>query len=236
MLADAQPIPPQHLHPLARQLLERLSGHPAAAEIVIGGGVALAHYIDYRDTVDLDAWWREKRSVQAIGFIEEAFADVAAKHGCALHHRGWGDTDSFELVAVDRTVFSFQISERSHYLAEPIKAAWPPVLIETLADNLASKLTALVQRGAPRDFVDIYEAVHRGLIDPETCWQLWQRKNVSVALGEAKRKVMARLEHLEVSRPLESIQDSKQLARAQAVRRWYRDVFTTPNESSEAVP
>jgi len=47
-------------------LLESLTGQSEAAEIVIGGGVALSHYLQYRDTVDLDAWWRAEPRADAL--------------------------------------------------------------------------------------------------------------------------------------------------------------------------
>jgi hypothetical protein len=51
-MSSPRPQPPDNLHPFSRELLESLTGHSEAAEIVIGGGVALSHYLQYRDTVD----------------------------------------------------------------------------------------------------------------------------------------------------------------------------------------
>ncbi len=41
-----QPKPPKNLHPLSSELLDALAGHEEAAEIVLGGGVALSPYLD----------------------------------------------------------------------------------------------------------------------------------------------------------------------------------------------
>lgn len=47
------PTPPASLGTYARGVLDYLAGYEAASDIVIGGGIALAHYLDYRDTFDL---------------------------------------------------------------------------------------------------------------------------------------------------------------------------------------
>ena len=67
-MSSPRPQPPDNLHPFSRELLESLTGHSEAAEIVIGGGVALSHYLQYRDTVDLDAWWRAEPRAEALVF------------------------------------------------------------------------------------------------------------------------------------------------------------------------
>jgi hypothetical protein len=57
-LYQMAPQRPSNLHPLTEELLDRLKEHPEASEIVIGGGVALSHYSEHRNTFDLDAWWK----------------------------------------------------------------------------------------------------------------------------------------------------------------------------------
>ena len=47
-MPDRRPQAPKNLNPFSRELLESMAGHPEAAEIVIGGGVALSHYLEYR--------------------------------------------------------------------------------------------------------------------------------------------------------------------------------------------
>jgi hypothetical protein len=55
-----QPRPPRRLNEFAARILERLRGQPAAAHIIIGGGVALQHYCP--------SWslWRQKNPDQNI--------------------------------------------------------------------------------------------------------------------------------------------------------------------------
>jgi hypothetical protein len=124
-------------------------------------------------------------------------------------------------------VFSFQISKRTLYLDSVIPAQWRPLWIETLRDNIASKMTALVRRGAPRDFSDIYELVNAGVCRSDECWHLHTLKNPDVTVDEAKRKVLARLEMIAVARPLETIQPTAARGRATLVRDWYRVHFCT---------
>lgn len=41
-----EPKVPENLNPMAREILDRLKGRPEAHAIVLGGGVALQHYLD----------------------------------------------------------------------------------------------------------------------------------------------------------------------------------------------
>jgi len=227
-MLEIKPKPPQNLHPLSRQLLESLAGHAGAAEIVIGGGVALSHYLEYRDTVDLDAWWRTVPRSEVLAFLETAMQALADKRGFDYRRRTWGDTESLELLRGGQKQFSFLISHRTLYLDEAIPAEWRPIWIETLRDNVASKMTALVQRGAPRDFTDIHQLCKAGIVSTSDCWQWWSAKNPGIPVDEAKRKVITRLAMIETSRPLETIQPAEARNRAALVRAWYRDHFSNP--------
>jgi hypothetical protein len=226
-MPSPQPHPPDNLHPLSRQLLESLAGHEVAAEIVIGGGVALSHYLQYRDTVDLDAWWRTEPRPDVLELLESAMQALAARHGLDYRRRSWGETESLELLQGGRKQFSFQISRRTIALDDAIPSAWQPVRIETLRDNVASKMTALVQRGAPRDFLDIYQVCTRGVSSMAECWTWFLEKNPGVTVDEAKRKIIARLAMIETTRPLETIEAGTAREHATCVRDWYHRVFAT---------
>lgn len=156
------PKPPGNLHPLSRELLESLAGHAEAAEIVIGGGVALSHYLEYRPTVDLDAWWHGEPRADVVAFLEAAMQTLASRHGFDYRRRSWGETESLELLRGSQQQSSFQISRRT------------------------------------------------------------------LALDEAKRKIIARLAMIEASRPLETIQPGEARDRAARVREWYSGVFAAP--------
>ena len=56
-IRNPDPEVPANLDPLAREVLEGLRGHAAAEAIVLGGGVALQHYCEFRTTLDIDARW-----------------------------------------------------------------------------------------------------------------------------------------------------------------------------------
>jgi hypothetical protein len=101
-------------------------------------------------------------------------------------------------------------------------------MIETLHDNVASKMTALVERGAPRDLRDIHELCTRGLISADECWSLYTRKNPDQNRSVGADKVLFSLERLELQRPLEAISDASSRQRAARLRAWYREVFCRP--------
>lgn len=225
-MASPQPQPPDNLHPLSRELLESLVGHAEAAEIVIGGGVALSHYLPYRDTVDLDAWWRTEPRADVLTLLESVMQSLAARHGLEYRRRSWSETESLELLQGGRKQFSFQIARRTLALDDAIPSAWQPVRVETLRDNVASKMTALVQRGAPRDFLDIYQLCTRGVSSMAECWTWFVEKNPGVTADEAKRKIIARLAMIETTRPIETIEPGTAREHATRVRDWYHHVFT----------
>jgi hypothetical protein len=222
------PEPPGNLHPLSRELLESLAGHPEAAEIVISGGVALTHYLEYRPTVDLDAWWRGEPRADVLAFVEAAMQAIASRHGFEYRRRSWGETESLELLQGTQKQYSFQIRRRTLALDEPLPSQWKPVSIETLRDNVASKMTALVQRGAPRDFLDIYQLCTRDVMSMADCWRAFTENGLGIDIDEAKRKIIARLAMIEASRPLQTIQPGDARDQAARVREWYYRVFAVP--------
>ena len=152
-------------------------------------------------------------------------AAVAKRHGLEFGVRTWRETESYELKSGAKKLFSFQISERSIQLDEPLESPWPPVKIETFRDNLGSKMSALVDRGAPRDFLDVYELVTRGFSSPQSSWDLWCQKNPGKNVDGARLQVLHHLEAIEARRPLEGIEDTEQRERAKALRDWVREVF-----------
>lgn len=219
---------PAAIDPRAEKVLRLLAGKPEAAEIVLGGYFALRHYTDYRQTHDIDAWWKTRAHPDAEALIREAMRHVADDEGYELKERKFGETVSFELARQGRKEFSFQIAVRSIGLEEPDTSAWPPVLIETLTDNVASKMTALVDRGAPRDFTDIKHVVDEGLITVDGALDLWCRKNPGGDREAAKQKVALHLAGIEGRRPLDSIRDPVERERARATRDWFKREFLKP--------
>lgn len=119
-----QPRRPEHLDPFAAAFLERLQDRPEAEQFVLGGYFALKHYLDYRDTADVDAWWRTRESQPALDVAREAFTNAARTFGYSVHERAWGETHSIEAYDGDRKVFSFQVAVRSVELEAPVPSPW----------------------------------------------------------------------------------------------------------------
>jgi Nucleotidyl transferase AbiEii toxin, Type IV TA system len=160
---SVEPKKPQHLAPFAAAFLQRLQDRPEAEQFVLGGYFALKHYLDYRETGDVDAWWRSREDPRALAAAREIFRETAADFGYSVRERAWGETVSIEALDDEgHKMFSFQIAVRSIQIDEPIASPWGRLPIETLDDNVASKMQALVARGAPRDFVDIYRTASHG--------------------------------------------------------------------------
>jgi hypothetical protein len=216
---------PRQLDSLAERVLSLLSGRPEAGEIVLGGYLALQHYLDYRQSHDIDAWWKTRADPGAEGLIRAVMQEVAAEASMELLERRFGDTLSFELAQDGRRRFSFQIATRSIAVEEPQPSPWPPLRIETLPDNVGAKMNALVNRGAPRDFLDIHAVVVAGLLTTARCWDLWQAKNPAGSVDDARRNVLLHLASLDARRPLESIPDPAARERARQIRTWFRDAF-----------
>ncbi len=219
-MQQLQPTPPRELNALAAEVLSKLRGQPGAEHLIIGGGVALQHYCPHRPTVDLDGWWRDRARHETEVLLEGVLCAMAQAHGLTYQRRAFGDTQSFELVQGGQKVFTVQIALRSVALDEPLPSAWTPVLIETFRDNLGAKMNALVGRGAPRDFTDVFEVCYRGLATPEDCWSLWQQKNPDQEVSAARSRVLLHLEQIAARRPLNSLADPAERKRAQRLRAW----------------
>ncbi len=103
------------------------------------------------------------------------------------------------------------------------------MLLDSFRDLLAAKMVALVERGAPRDFRDIYAICEAGLSDPRLCWSLWQqRRRLSgddTAAGRARLAILTHLERIELHRPLDVIPDAKEREQAGTLRAWFRGRF-----------
>jgi hypothetical protein len=102
---------------------------------------------------------------------------------------------------------------------------WGAFPIEKLEQNVASKMVALVHRGAPRDFVNIKRVVDSGVFTVQRCWELWTAKSPDTAAFHARLLVKIRLKTIELRMPLDSL-PAEHRSEAAGLRAWYRDVFT----------
>jgi hypothetical protein len=227
-MKNIQPQQPSHLSPYARACLDALVKASLADRISLGGALGLFHYLDYRPTHDVDAWWSEsvtQEQKQAVLRLLEATLSAFGN----VRVRSWGDVDSMELSQEGKTVFSFQIARRSARLEESVSAGWIDVPLDSLVDLAASKMVALVERGAPRDFLDIFNVCQAGLFSIADCWALWRRRQMlagsDVEASRARLAIETHLERIALHRPLEQITDLAQRNQARQLRDWFLNEF-----------
>lgn len=229
LLKDITPTRPPGLDPLAVEILERLREWPEANDVVLGGHLALKHYLDYRTTHDIDAWWAQESTLTsqrtALERLRDIVKTVAAERGLTFAERVTRSMTSLEMQRDAKTVFSVQIADRDVELASPVPGPWHPVRIESLRDNIASKLTALVERGAPRDFTDIHAVIAANILSIDEAWALWQQRNPRLDLEQAKAQVLKHLESIAARRPLDALTPEQRETVGEA-RRWVREELT----------
>ncbi len=219
-----EPVRPSHLSEYAEKTLAALAAAGLGHAISVGGALGLLHYLDYRTTHDVDAWWApatltedRERVLATIEAALQPFGEVRA--------RKWGEVVSLELKKDGKTVFSFQIASRSAQLQPPTSLPWSDVSLDSLPDLVASKMVALVERGAPRDFRDIYIVCRAGLMTPAECWMRWRQRQEKAGSDidphRARLAIETHLTRISQHRPLEAIADPDQRAEAGAVRSWF---------------
>lgn len=227
-MKNISPRQPSRLSPYVRTCLDALVKANLAKRISLGGALGLFHYLDYRPTHDVDAWWSEALTEAQRQEVTRTLEQVLAAHG-DVRVRAWGDVASVELLQGGKTVFSFQIAARSARLEETTSAGWVDVPLDSLSDLVASKMVALVERGAPRDFLDIFTVCQAGVLSASECWALWQRRQSLAGsdtdASRARLAIETHLERIALHRPIDQIADSAQREQAQQVRDWYFNDF-----------
>jgi hypothetical protein len=208
--------------------LEALVDHGLGDRIILGGAFGLLHYLDYRPTHHGRVWWDASATARQKQNVIDAIESALRPYG-QVRRRTWGDVVSIELMRADRTIFSFRIAQRSVQLQTPDSAPWIDLALDSFPDLLASKMVALVERGAPRDFRDIYALCRAGLTTPQYCWELWrQRQELAGSDRETDRARLAIETHLTriaLHCPLERIRDAEQRSEAKQTRAWFREDF-----------
>lgn len=222
------PERPVHFPEYGAICLEALARAGLGTRISLGGASGLLHYLDYRPTYDVDAWWAPGISPddrdQVIAVVRAALQPFGE-----VRTRAWGDVVSMELLQGGQAVFTFQIASRTAQLEPSRPAPWVDVLLDSLPDLIASKMVALVERGAPRDFRDIYTLCQAGLTTPEECWSLWRRRQEAAHsdtdFQRARLAVETHLSRIAQHRPLETIPDPQRRAEAARLRQWFHTEF-----------
>ena len=114
-------------------------------------------------------------------------------------------------------------------IGEPSRAGWIDVPLDSFADLLGSKMVALVERGAPRDFRDIFAVCQAGMSTPSDCWRLWALRQRAAGsdddLVRARLAVESHLARITAHRPLDRIQDDQGRAEAKRLRDWFTKDF-----------
>lgn len=225
----SQPQRPSHVSEYAQTCLAALAASGYGQRLSLGGAFGLAHYFEYRPTRDIDAWWIEpvngaerQQIIQTLENALKLFGEVRT--------RAWGDVVSVELAPAQKTIFSFQIARRSAELRSPTVGLWPGGIgVDSFDDLLASKMTALVERGAPRDFRDIYALCHNGYCDLTGCWSVWETRqklvNAETDRQRATAAICAHLARLAQARPLTQIADLAERTAAEKLREWFKTEF-----------
>lgn len=220
-----QPTRPQHLPDFAELCLDALAARGLGHKISLGGALGLLHYLDYRSTHDVDAWWEASASEEDRKEVADVLRATLAATG-EVRIRTWGEVVSIELKRGGRKIFSFQVAHRAARLEPSARAPWTDVLLDSFDDLVANKMVALVERGAPRDFRDIYALCQAGLVTPAVCWQLWQRRQQLAENDTDPRRarlaVETHLSRIVRHRPLNLIPDPAQRAEAEQARIWYK--------------
>jgi len=219
---------PAHLSVYMQTCLNALADQGLGEAISVGGGLGLLHYFDYRTTHDVDAWWTDSATQPVRTEVIRVLETTLAPYG-KIKTRTWGDVVSVELAVEGQVVFSFQIAARDAQLEPSVKLPWTDVWLDSLADLVASKMVALIERGAPRDFRDIYAVCQAGLTTPEQCWALWRRRQQLAGSdtdqARARLAIETHLTRIEQHRPLSHIEDASARTQAELVRQWFREVF-----------
>lgn len=222
------PRHPVHLSVYMQACLNALADQGLGEAISVGGGLGLLHYLDYRTTHDVDAWWTDAATPSVRTEVIRVLETMLASYG-QIKTRTWGDVVSVELVVEGQVVFSFQIAARNVQLEPLVKLPWTDVWLDSLSDLVASKMAALIERGAPRDFRDIYAVCQAGLMTPEQCWALWRRRQQLAGSdtdqARARLAIETHLTRIEQHRPLSYIENASARAQAERVRHWFREAF-----------
>lgn len=228
---NLEPKTPRQVSNYTRSTLQALVNKDLGEHIILGGAFGLAYYYEYRSTNDMDAWWEESAGNIEKRAVIECIENELHNFG-EVRTRQWGDVVSVELLSENsnQVAFSFQIAQRTVRLQEPLRVPWPDKMkLDAFPDLLASKMVALVERGAPRDFRDIYTLCEVGLTSAEQSWDLWverqRRSNGDTDLLRAKLAVQTHLARIEQQRPLNQIEDLEEKKLAERVREWFKEQF-----------
>jgi hypothetical protein len=144
----------------------------------LGGGAALAGaYLGHRTTGDIDLFVHDAESMRAlVGLLPDAAAEAGVSVALL---RDVGHLVRAQLEAPDGNQLEVDVV---HEPVADISAPPPPlegIVVESLSDLRASKLTCILSRSEPRDLVDLYFLDQAGF-PPERDLEIALRKDAGI--------------------------------------------------------
>jgi hypothetical protein len=224
----ASPTRPTHLSYYAEVTLQAVAGAGWGHKISLGGALGLQHYCEYRVTNDVDAWWEPTTTTEEKESVLRVVGETLCRFG-STRLRRWGEVSSLDLIVEGKTVFSFQVAVRSAQIEPTTTLPWVDVALDSLPDLVASKMVALVERGAPRDFRDIHTLCQKGWVTAKECWRLWRERQERAGSDpdpyRARLAIETHLSRIAQHRPLAAISEPEQRAAAANLRNWFAQEF-----------
>ncbi|MBI4680944.1 MAG: nucleotidyl transferase AbiEii/AbiGii toxin family protein [Nitrospirae bacterium] len=132
------------LPPEAWTLLKKLNKTVRTHELILAGGTGLALQIGHRISVDLDFF------TQKVFSVEKVFQEMKLRN---LKPKVLEESEGSLTVTIDGTKMS--VFRYPYPFIEAIKEAHG-VPVAGIIDIAAMKIIAISQRGAKRDFIDLY--------------------------------------------------------------------------------
>ncbi|HZF11597.1 MAG TPA: nucleotidyl transferase AbiEii/AbiGii toxin family protein [Thermoanaerobaculia bacterium] len=222
------PTRPTQLSAHAEAALQALADAGLGHQVSLGGALGLQHYCEYRFTHDVDAWWEPAATAEDRENVLRAVEEALHRFG-STRLRRWGEVSSLDLLVEGKVVFSFQVAIRSAQIEPTTTLPWVDVALDSLPDLVASKMVALVERGAPRDFLDIHTLCQKRLVTPRECWRLWKERQERAGSDadphRAKLAVETHLSRIAQHRPLAGIAEPEERATAANLRHWFAQEF-----------
>jgi len=149
------------LTPLQKAFLDRFFGRTVGQAFFLTGGTALAaFYLHHRQSVDLDIFTLDDLALtEAVrllpALVEELGWEIRqARHTEHFHRFLLGGLEGDLLQADLVRDFGPQFGEHRRV---------GPVIVDSLENIAANKLTAILGRTEPKDFVDLYFILRSGL-------------------------------------------------------------------------
>jgi hypothetical protein len=230
ILCSTMPSPtrPTQLSLYAEVALQALADAGLGHKISLGGALGLQHYFEYRVTHDVDAWWEPTATAEERESVLRVVQGAMRRFG-STRLRRWGEVSSLDLIVEGKIVFSFQVAVRSAQIEPTTTLPWVDVALDSLPDLVASKMVALVERGAPRDFRDIHTLCQKERVTARECWRLWrvrqERADSHPDPHRARLAVETHLSRIAQHRPLAAIAEPEQRAAASNLRNWFAQEF-----------